>query len=90
MECNQLLPDRDILIVRTLTIVYSKRQIESITGVQWRQEYPNRRVHPLKWETRLPSFQLNGDPRVGIFLEPLNNNGGLLFSYTNFTYSDVL
>ena len=52
-------------------------QIESIIGVQWGQKNPNPRVHRSSGKRGLPV-----DPRVGIFLEPLNTNDQFFFSYT--------
>ena len=38
---------------------------------------------PFQWETRLAEFPTGTvDPRVGIFLEPLNTNDRFFFSYT--------
>ena len=63
---------------------------ESIIGVQWGQKDPNQRVHHSSGKRGLPSFSLNGRLEVGLFLELLNTNDRLFFSYTNSTFSDCM
>ena len=66
------------------------RKIESIIGVQWFQKNPNPRAHCSSGKRGLPIFTLNGGPRVGIFLEPLNTNDRFFYSYTTtIRYSTV-
>ena len=60
----------------------------NIIGVQWGPKNPNLRAHFSSGKRGLPSFLLNGGPEGGIFLEPLNANDRLFFSYINSTFSD--
>ena len=46
-------------------------------GVQWRKENPNPRVHRSSGKLGEPRFPLERvDPRVGIFLSPLDTHDG--------------
>ena len=52
---------------------------ESIIDIHYQWENPNSRVHPLQWETRQASIpSATVDPRVRIFLSPLNTNDQVL------------
>ena len=51
-------------------------------GVQWRKENPNPRVHRSSGKLGEPRFPLERvDPRVGIFLSPLDTHDGFYLSY---------
>ena len=56
-------------------------------GVQWRKENPNPRVHRSSGKLGEPRFPLERmDPRVGIFLSPLDTHDGFyLYSSDNVT-----
>ena len=50
-------------------------------GVQWRKENPNPRVHRSSRKLGEPRFPLERvDPRVGIFLSPLDTHDGFYLS----------
>ena len=50
-------------------------------GVQWRKENPNPRVHRSSRKLGEPCFPLERvDPRVGIFLSPLDTHDGFYLS----------
>ena len=50
-------------------------------GVQWRKENPNPRVHRSSGKLGEPRFPLERvDPRVGIFLSPLDTHDGFYFT----------
>ena len=50
-------------------------------GVKWRKENPNPRVHRSSGKLGEPRFPLERvDPRVGIFLSPLDTHGGFYLS----------
>ena len=50
-------------------------------GVQWRKENPNPRVHRSSGKLGEPRFPLERvDPRVGIFLSPLDTHDGFYLS----------
>ena len=52
-------------------------------GVQWRKENPNPRVHRSGGKLGEPRFPLERmDPRVGIFLSPLDTHDGFYLPYT--------
>ena len=52
-------------------------------GVQWRKENPNPRVHRSSGKLGEPRFPLERvDPRVGIFLSPLDTHDGFYLSAT--------
>ena len=49
-------------------------------GAQWRMENPNPRVHRSSGKLGEPRFPLERvDPRVGIFLSPLDTHDGFYF-----------
>ena len=51
-------------------------------GAQWRMENPNPRVHRSSGKLGEPRFPLERvDPRVGIFLSPLDTHDGFYLSY---------
>ena len=51
-------------------------------GVQWRKENPNPRVHRSSGKLGEPRFPLERvDPRVGIFLSPLDTHDGFYLSF---------
>ena len=53
-------------------------------GVKWRKENPNPRVHRSSGKLGEPRFPLERvDPRVGIFLSPLDTHDGYYLSSTN-------
>ena len=50
-------------------------------GAQWRKENPNPRVHRFSGKLGEPRFPLERvDPRVGIFLSPLDTHDGFYLS----------
>ena len=52
-------------------------------GAQWRKENPNPRVHRSSGKLGEPRFPLERvDPRVGIFLSPLDTHDGFYLSHT--------
>ena len=58
-------------------------------GVQWRKENPNPRVHRSSGKLGEPRFPLERvDPRVGIFLSPLDTHDGFYLSDINVTVED--
>ena len=60
-------------------------------GVQWRKENPNPRVHRSSGKLGEPRFPLERvDPRVGIFLSPLDTHDGFYLSHTGCTCVHVL
>ena len=49
-------------------------------GAQWRKENPNPRVHRSSGKLGEPRFSLERvDPRVGIFLSPLDTHDGSIY-----------
>ena len=57
---------------------------ESISGVQWKKEKLNPRVHRSSGKLGEPRFPLERmDPRVEIFLSPLTTHDGFYLSYTS-------
>ena len=61
-------------------------------GVQWRKENPNPRVHRSSGKLGEPRFPLERvDPRVGIFLSPLDTHDGFyLYPMNSHQFSLVL
>ena len=56
-------------------------------GVQWSKENPNPRVHRSSGKLGEPRFPLERvDPRVGIFLSPLDAHDGFYLSYSASSY----
>ena len=56
-------------------------------GAQWRKENPNPRVHRSSGKLGEPRFPLERvDPRVGIFLSPLDTHDGFYLSYLILSY----
>ena len=54
-------------------------------GVQWRKENPNPRVHRSSGKLGEPHFPLERvDPRVGIFLSPLDTHDGFYLSHPRY------
>ena len=50
-------------------------------GVQWRKENPSPRVHRSSGKLGEPRYPLERvDPRVGIFLSPLDTHDGFYFT----------